>query len=205
MSSEQTEETENAERAETNESNETNTARTSVEETAAVEEPTPPTGPTRLRMLLAVAAIVVGLDVLTKAIVVATMKPDHPIDVIGDVVRLELFRNAGAAFSMATGMTWVLALIGIAVAVSVVRFGRKLRSPWWGLGLGLVLGGTLGNLIDRFFRSPGPLRGHVVDFIAVGHWWPVFNVADSSICCGAALLVALTVFGIEPDGRRVRK
>ncbi len=67
------------------------------------------------------------------------------------------------------------------------------------LGLALVLGGALGNLTDRLFRSPGPLQGHVVDFVSVG-WWPVFNVADSAIVCGAILLVALTIFGVEPDG-----
>ncbi len=71
------------------------------------------------------------------------------------------------------------------------------------LGLGLVLGGALGNLIDRFFRAPGPLQGHVVDFVSVG-WWPVFNVADSSIVCGAIMLVVLTLFGFEPNGERVR-
>jgi signal peptidase II len=168
-------------------------------------EPAEPAGRGRLPLLLAVAAVVVGLDLLTKAIVVATMTPDRPIRVVGDFVTLRLIRNSGAAFSMATGMTWLLALIAIAVAVGVIRFGRTLRSLWWGLGLGLVLGGTLGNLIDRFFRAPGPLRGHVVDFIAVGHWWPVFNLADSAICCGAAVLVSLTVFGFEPDGSRARR
>ena len=76
-----------------------------------------------------------------------------------------------------------------------------MRSLWWAIGLGMVLGGALGNLIDRFFRSPGPLRGHVVDFVSVG-WWPVFNVADSAIVCGAILLVGLTLFGFEPDGTR---
>ncbi|MGB6277721.1 MAG: signal peptidase II, partial [Rhodococcus sp. (in: high G+C Gram-positive bacteria)] len=82
--------------------------------------------------------------------------------------------------------------------------GRTLRSPWWALGLGLVLGGALGNLIDRFFRAPGPFQGHVVDFVSVG-WWPVFNVADSSIVCGAILLVVLSLFGFEPNGERVTK
>ncbi len=88
--------------------------------------------------------------------------------------------------------------------IGVIKIGRTLSSPWWALGLGLVLGGALGNLIDRLFRSPGPLQGHVVDFVSVG-WWPVFNVADSSIVCGAILLVALTVFGIEPNGTQIRR
>lgn len=157
--------------------------------------------PLRLRTLLLIAAVLLGLDLLTKTIVVATMKPGHPIYLLGDWARLTLVRNPGAAFSMATGMTWLLTLVAAAVVIGVVRIGRTLRSMWWAIGLGMVLGGALGNLIDRIFRSPGPLQGHVVDFVAVG-WWPVFNVADSSIVCGAILLVVLTVFGFEPDGTR---
>ncbi|MEC3920043.1 signal peptidase II [Nocardia sp. CDC160] len=160
--------------------------------------------PRRLRTLLIVAAVLLGLDLLTKTIVVATMTPGKPIYLIGDWARLTLTRNPGAAFSMATGMTWLLTLVAAAVVIGVIRIGRTLRSLPWAIGLGMVLGGALGNLIDRLFRAPGPLQGHVVDFVAVG-WWPIFNVADSSIVCGAILLVALTVFGFEPDGSRMRR
>nr|WP_245816267.1 signal peptidase II [Rhodococcus maanshanensis] len=153
-------------------------------------------------MLVAIAALILGLDLVTKILAVRHIKPGDPISLIGDVVTLTLVRNPGAAFSMATGMTWVLTLVAIGVVIGVIKIGRTLRSPWWALGLGLVLGGALGNLIDRIFRSPGPLQGHVVDFVSVG-WWPVFNVADSAIVCGAILLVALTLFGFEPDGTRV--
>ncbi|WP_373864620.1 signal peptidase II [Nocardia vaccinii] len=155
-----------------------------------------------LPVLLVIAAVALLLDLGTKALVVAKMTPGEPISIIGDVVRLTLVRNPGAAFSMATGMTWLLTLIAAAVVVGVIRIGRSLRSVGWAIGLGLVLGGAVGNLIDRLFRAPGPLQGHVVDFISVTRWWPVFNVADSSIVCGAILLVALTVFGFEPDGSR---
>ncbi|WP_238847455.1 signal peptidase II [Nocardia arthritidis] len=164
----------------------------------AVETAQPPK---RLPILLIVAAVLLGLDLLTKTIAVARLTPQHPVHLIGDVVRFTLVRNPGAAFSMATGMTWLLTLIAAAVVFGVIRIARRLRSLWWAVGLGMVLGGALGNLIDRLFRAPGPLQGHVVDFISVG-WWPVFNVADSSIVCGAILLVALTVFGFEPDGSR---
>ncbi|MGK8524592.1 signal peptidase II [Nocardia asteroides] len=158
--------------------------------------------PQRLRMLLVLAAVVLGLDLLTKTIAVAKLTPGDPVPIIGDFARLSLVRNPGAAFSMATGMTWLLTLVAAAVVVGVVRIGRTLRSLGWAIGLGLVLGGALGNLMDRLFRAPGPLQGHVVDFVAVG-WWPVFNVADSAIVCGAILLVTLTVFGYEPNGTRV--
>ncbi|WP_312870826.1 signal peptidase II [Gordonia asplenii] len=151
--------------------------------------------------LLLIAAVVVAADIATKALAVAYIEGSDPIYLIGDTVRLTLLRNSGAAFSMATGYTWVLTIIALVVVAVIIRFSSRLRSGWWMLGLGLVLGGALGNLIDRIFRSPGPLRGYVVDFVAIG-WWPVFNVADSAVVCGAILLVLLTIVGIEFDGTR---
>ncbi|MFE1595288.1 signal peptidase II [Nocardia sp. NPDC058705] len=171
---------------------------------AAVPETTEtakPAGRRRLPTLLIIAAVLFGLDLLTKCLAVALIQPGESVPIIGDFARFTLVRNPGAAFSMATGMTWLLTLIAAAVVIGVIRIGRTLRSLWWAIGLGMVLGGALGNLVDRLFRYPGPLQGHVVDFVAIG-WWPVFNVADSAIVCGAILLVALTVFGFEPDGTR---
>src|SRR5690606_38387935 len=104
-----------------------------------------------------VAAVVLVADLITKVLAVHYIDPADPIRIIGDTVTLTLVRNPGAAFSMATGMTWLLTLVAVAVVIGVVRIGRTLRSPWWAFGLALVLGGALGNLIDRFFRSPGPL------------------------------------------------
>ncbi|MDI6629741.1 MAG: signal peptidase II [Rhodococcus sp. (in: high G+C Gram-positive bacteria)] len=160
--------------------------------------------PLKTRLLVAIAAVILLFDLVTKIVVVHYVKPGNPISIVGDVVTLRLVRNPGAAFSMATGMTWLLTVVAVAVVIGVIKIGRTLRSPWWALGLGLVLGGALGNLIDRFFRAPGPFQGHVVDFVSVG-WWPVFNVADSSIVCGAILLVVLSLFGFEPNGERMTK
>ncbi|MEV6280588.1 signal peptidase II [Nocardia sp. NPDC051832] len=171
----------------------------SDEAAPAVPEPDP--APRRLRTLLLIAVVLLALDLLTKTIAVAQLTPGDPVYLIGDWARFSLVRNPGAAFSMATGMTWLLTLVAAGVVIGVIRIGRTLQSLWWAIGLGMVLGGALGNLIDRLFRAPGPLQGHVVDFVAIG-WWPVFNVADSAIVCGAILLVALTVFGFEPDGTR---
>lgn len=168
------------------------------------------TTPARRRMglLLSIAAVVLVLDVVTKVAAVALLEGREPVRLLGGAVYLVLFRNPGAAFSMATGMTWLLTIVATVVVVVVLRIGRNLRSVWWGLGLGLVLGGALGNLVDRFLRSPGPLRGHVVDFVSVfaadGSVWPVFNVADSGVVCGAVLLVVLTFLGLNPDGTRER-
>jgi len=183
-----------------------------TDETAGSSEPVTDTGdqqapeqpaPRRVRLLLSVAAVVLGLDIATKVLAVKLLTPGQPVSIIGDTVTWTLVRNSGAAFSMATGYTWVLTLIATGVVVGIIWMGRRLVSPWWAIGLGMILGGALGNLMDRFFRSPGPLRGHVVDFLSIG-WWPVFNVADPAVVGGAILLVGLSLFGYEFDaaGRR---
>ena len=163
----------------------------------------PAARPRRLRLLLSVAAVVLTLDIATKVLAVKLLPPGQPVSIIGDTVTWTLVRNSGAAFSMATGYTWVLTLIATGVVVGIFWMGRRLVSPWWAVGLGMILGGAMGNLVDRFFRAPGPLRGHVVDFLSVG-WWPVFNVADPSVVGGAILLVVLSIFGYDFDavGRR---
>ena len=152
----------------------------------------------RLRMLASVAAVVLVLDVVTKVLAVELLTPNQPVSIIGDTVTWTLVRNPGAAFSMATSYTWVLTLIATGVVVGIVWMGRRLVSPWWALGLGMILGGALGNLVDRFFRWPGPLQGHVIDFLSIG-WWPVFNVADPAVVGGAILLVGLSLFGYDFD------
>lgn len=180
---------------------ETPAAETTTPETAAAET-APPTRK-RLKLLLSVAAVVWVLDIITKVIAVRLLTPGQPVSIIGDTVTWTLVRNSGAAFSMATGYTWVLTLVATGVVIGIIWMGRRLVSPWWALGLGMILGGALGNLVDRFFRSPGPLRGHVVDFLSIG-WWPVFNVADPAVVGGAILLVVLSLFGYDFDtvGRR---
>ena len=161
----------------------------------------------RLLLLLSIAASVLLLDIVTKVLAVRLLVPGQPVSIIGDTVTWTLVRNSGAAFSMATGYTWMLTVVAMGVVVGIIWMGRRLVSPWWAVGLGMILGGALGNLVDRFFRAPGPLRGHVVDFLSIG-WWPVFNVADPAVVGGAMLLVVLSVFGYEfdsPDRHRFQK
>jgi signal peptidase II len=90
--------------------------------------------------------------------------------------------------------------------VVIVWAARRLFSVGWAVALGLVLGGAVGNLVDRVFRDPGFLRGGVVDFISVfapgGEFFPIFNVADSAITCGGVLGAVLALRGIEFDGSR---
>jgi signal peptidase II len=147
-------------------------------------------------IISAVAGIVL-VDQLTKAWAVSALA-DGPKSIIGDTVVLEVARNSGGAFSRFRGYTPILAVLAVGVTVFLARAVRRTTDRWLLLGLVLVLGGALGNLGDRFFRSPGFLRGHVVDFVAVG-WWPLFNVADSCITVGAVVLVARTLFAGQPE------
>ena len=157
-------------------------------------------------MLLALASVVLVVDLLTKLVVVATIGPGENIRLLGGALYLTNLRNTGAAFSFAEGFTVLFTLVAVAVAVVIVRTARRLFSAGWAVALGLVLGGALGNLVDRVFRDPGFLRGGVVDFLSVfgpdGRVWPVFNVADSAIVCGGVLGVLLALRGIEFDGSR---
>jgi signal peptidase II len=150
-----------------------------------------------------IAAAVIVVDQATKAWAVAVLTGREPVDVLGSLLRLELVRNSGAAFSLATGATWILTAIATGVALVIARISRKLGSVGWAVGLGLLLGGALGNLLDRLFRAPGLGVGHVVDFLALPHW-PVFNVADICIDTAGVLIVVLALRGIGIDGSRSR-
>jgi lipoprotein signal peptidase len=163
--------------------------------------PEEPDRPRRVGLLFGVAAAVLVTDVITKVIVVATLKPLHPVRVVGALLQLDLVRNSGAAFSFGTSMTIVFTLIAVGVIVFIVRTSRRLHSVPWAVTLGLLLGGAAGNLTDRLLRSPGAFRGDVVDWIQLPHW-PVFNVADSCIVCGGFLAVVLAARGIRLDGSR---
>lgn len=156
----------------------------------------------RFGLLVFVAVLVVLADLSTKALVVSTLADQPPVEVLGRWLRITYTRNPGAAFSIGTGVTLVFSVIAVVVIVVILRVGRRLRSVGWAVALGGVLGGALGNLIDRLFRAPAPLRGHVVDWIAFPNF-PVFNLADSAIVCSAVLMFVLSLRGIGLDGTRV--
>jgi signal peptidase II len=160
--------------------------------------------PRRVRLLFMVAAMVFVADLISKTIVVATLSHRPPVRLLGGLLRLTELRNPGAAFSIGASsavMTVVFSLIAVGVIVAILRTSRRLRSAPWAITLGLLLGGAVGNLGDRIFRSPGPFRGYVVDWIQLPHW-PVFNVADSCIVCGGVLAVLLAARGVPLEGAR---
>jgi len=156
----------------------------------------------RIAVLVVVAVCVLAADAVTKAVVVAHLRPDQPVHLIGNVLMLWLTRNPGAAFSVGTGETIVFTVIAFGVVVYIARTARKLYSLGWAIALGLLLGGAMGNLADRVFRAPGLFRGDVVDWIAVTRYYPIFNLADSAIVCGGILTVILAMRGYHLDGTR---
>ncbi|GGP89834.1 signal peptidase II [Actinomadura coerulea] len=159
--------------------------------------------PRRVGVLVAVALAALAADIVSKIIVVSTLQDREPVRLLGGLLTLRETRNSGAAFSIGTGYTIVFTLIACGVVVAILRTARNLRSAPWAVCLGLLLGGAVGNLIDRLLRAPAPLKGHVVDWIQLPHW-PVFNLADSAIVCGGVLAVLLAARGLQVDGTRLK-
>ncbi len=169
----------------------------------------PAAGPRRRGLLLLIGAGVLALDIGSKQIVVATLSDREPVRLLGGFLYLTEARNTGAAFSFAPGATMVFTIIALVVVAVVLRTSPRIHSTGWAIALGLILGGAAGNLADRLFRSPGPLRGAVIDFLSVldpyGRFYPIFNLADSAICCGGVLAVLLAFRGLDLDGVRGAK
>ncbi|MFD0801253.1 signal peptidase II, partial [Streptomonospora algeriensis] len=157
--------------------------------------------PRRFVLLAAVAAAVLAADYATKEAALAAFAPGESMPVVGGLLKFTLVFNTGAAFSMGRGMPWLFFLIAVGVVGYIVFMARKLASGPWAVALGLIMGGALGNLVDRAFRPPAPLHGAVVDWIRVPNW-PVFNIADSCIVVGGALAVLLAFRGLNIDGTR---
>jgi len=142
-----------------------------------------------------VALVTLLADLATKTWAVASLSNGEPREVIGSFLKFHYARNSGAAFSLGTGSTWIFTLVASVVAIAIVFYAKQVRNRAWAIAFGLVLGGALGNLADRIFRTPGALRGHVVDWIELPRW-PIFNVADSAIVIAACLIVLLSLRGV---------
>ena len=155
----------------------------------------------RLYALLGtVAALAYTTDQVTKAVASTVLADGQPRPFLGDVIRLRLIGNPGAALSLGAGNTWVMTLIAAGVLVAIVVVSRALGSHAWAVALGLLLGSAFGNLTDRFLRPPGGGQGHVVDFLDYG--WFIGNVAYIWIVSAAGLIVVLALIGVGVDGRR---
>jgi signal peptidase II len=142
------------------------------------------------RLLGFVAALVAALDQATKTLALETL--DEPLDVLGDLVTLRITINSGGAFGVLQGVPGFFLVATIGIIVAILVWARHVEQRPWLVALGLVLGGGVGNVVDRVLRD----HGGVVDFVDL-HWWPVFNVADACIVTGVGLLLLL---GAKGDG-----
>ncbi|WP_430779880.1 signal peptidase II [Actinoplanes sp. G11-F43] len=165
--------------------------------------------PRAVAVLATTMLVAVAVDQWTKHLSTENLDPGEPVRILGGLVYLSLLRNPGAAFSMGSDYTWIFPVITLVVVGVIGWMATRLRSVPWGVSLGLVLGGAIGNLIDRLFRAPGPLHGHVVDMISVfgprGEYFAVFNIADSCLSVGVVLAVLLELTGRQRDGTRLTK
>jgi len=138
------------------------------------------------------AALAILLDQVSKALVVAFMEPGTSTTLIPHVLSITPSTNTGAAFGILRGsgqLVFLAAIVITGLAFAWFFAFRGKRSLWTFVGLGLLIGGALGNLIDRIFRHK------VVDFFDLG-WWPVFNVADVAIVAGVIIIVVVTALEI---------
>jgi signal peptidase II len=165
---------------------------------------TPPSSGSRVLVVWTVvlAAFVLAADQLTKWWAESALVANAPtIPVVGDLLGIRLIYNPGAALSIASGYTWILTIVVTVVVVFIIRAIGRLGSRGWAAALGLLLGGAVGNLVDRLVREPGFARGHVVDFIDYAGFF-VGNVADIAVVSAAVLIALLSLRGIGLDGKR---
>ena len=145
---------------------------------------------TQRKWLAATAIIIFALDYSSKELALNVLA-DGPIKVLSSFLQLKLAFNSGAAFSLASDATILLSTFAMIVAAAIFYYGRKVTSTKWAVALGLALGGIFGNLSDRIFRTPGGLKGEVVDWIQLPNW-PIFNIADMSVVSAAILITYLS-------------
>mgnify|MGYP001393133186 CR=1 FL=1 len=148
--------------------------------------------PRALGVTLLVAGLGLILDQGTKALATTQLVPGDRVPLIGDLLSLSLVFNPGAAFSIGSGSTWVFTIIGVLAATVITGFAVRRRGIRWGIALGLILGGAVGNLLDRLVNPPSFGQGHVTDFIAYGNLF-VGNVADVLLVVGVAVLCLILV------------
>ena len=143
------------------------------------------------RMSLLVAAIIVLLDQVSKAWALRDLADGRIIDVIW-TMQFNLTYNRGMAFSRGTGIGPIIGVIGLVVVVLLLLSPRRADNALTRVATGLIIGGAVGNILDRLFRGSGWMRGAVIDFIDF-QWWPVFNVADMAIMIGAATMMVAMI------------
>ena len=147
--------------------------------------------PSAWRLPVVIAVGVVALDQLTKHWAVTSLGPDRVVELVW-TLQLNLAFNNGMAFGQGKGLGPVIGVVATLVIVFLLVSLRNESSRMSMVGMGLLIGGAAGNLIDRLFRGDAWLSGAVVDFIDL-QWFPIFNVADMAVNIGAALLILSSI------------
>ena len=148
------------------------------------------------RMSLLISAVIVLLDQISKAWALGVLADGHIIPVVW-TMQFNLTYNRGMAFSRGTGIGPIIGVIGLVVVVLLLLSLRRADNALTRVATGLIIGGAVGNILDRLFRGSGWMRGAVIDFIDF-QWWPVFNVADMAIMIGAAtMMVAMLKYNSQ--------
>lgn len=148
------------------------------------------------RIGISVALIVLVLDIITKWWAVQRLSDGSAIDLVGSL-RFYLVYNRGMAFSAGTNLGPMIGLLAIVVVVILLRNLKKVDNLLSLIATGSIIGGASGNVVDRIFRGDGFMSGAVIDFIDL-QWWPVFNIADIGIVCGAIAMAASLLFFPAP-------
>ena len=133
------------------------------------------------------AAVVALVDQATKAAALGGLRQTERIPLLGELLALQLAFNPGAILSLGSGVTGLLTLLGVGAVVLLGVAAARARTGWWAMGIGLILGGAIGNLIDRQFSPPGFGVGHVTDYLAYGNLF-IGNLADVALGAGVIVL-----------------
>ena len=150
---------------------------------------------TRL-LILAIASPIIFFDRVTKVWAEGNLEFGRPEEVIGSLLQFNLVYNPGAAFSILTDATWVFTVFATCFTIFVISFAHRIETLPWKIAAGMGLGGAVGNLIDRMINPPAVGQGHVIDFIMIPYW-PIFNIADSSMTLAVVLIMLASLRGVD--------
>lgn len=154
-------------------------------------------------MMAVIIVVIATVDQIVKQLMLNWLEIGEPVSVIGDWFRFYLLFNPGAAFSMGENSTWLFTCIQLAFVIGISIYAPRITHRLVGVGLAMVAGGALGNLLDRLFRDPAFFVGHVVDYISIGNF-AVFNIADAAISCGVVVFV-IGMFLEDRETARIEK
>ena len=153
----------------------------------------------RVAVFVALAAVAIALDQVTKALALARLGNGVRVALPGPLRGLRLVRNPGASLGLGSGSTWIISLIALAACLLIIVLALRTTSMVWTLVLSLAFSGAAGNLIDRVAYASGFLDGAVVDFLDYG--WSVGNVADIYLTLAGVVVVVLIACNVRFSGR----